>query len=205
MSKHLFLEGPIQTGKSTLIRHCLGEHLTECGGFTSQRLIGADGSTKGFRIGPACATPLTAEADGPGPDTFKYFREDGTVLVDQSVFETVGVSLLTSGKSRPLILLDEIGGSELLCPRFYHALYEILSGDIPCLGVLKLHENARRLQNQYAEENRPTIADLNLALRRKILDECGGQILYYERTGSSSDEEDTVRNELTGFIRTVFS
>lgn len=60
MSHNLFLEGPIQTGKSTLIRQALGDELGRCGGFACQRLTDAGGNTLGFRLGPAATTELTA-------------------------------------------------------------------------------------------------------------------------------------------------
>ena len=72
--KILMLEGPIQTGKSTLIRTMLGDHLPKCGGFTSQRLIDASGRTKGFRLCPAAAD-LTGPDEGITEDVFKYFRQ----------------------------------------------------------------------------------------------------------------------------------
>ena len=194
MKNVLFLEGPIQTGKSTLIREILGEHLQECGGFTSQRLVDSTGETRGFRIGPAATTPLTAPLGGmrPGPapavdpaffhgmdpsqvndsvpeasplpqpeylltspdgsiysGIFKYFDRMGSVHKDQEVFDVLGTFLLTSSKGRPLVLLDEIGGSELLSVPFRTALYDLLTSGVPCLGVIKLEKNARRMQRSY--------------------------------------------------------
>ena len=60
MYRHLFLEGPIQKGKSTLLRELLAPYMNEVGGFTSQRLLDSEGETVAFRIGSARSTPLTA-------------------------------------------------------------------------------------------------------------------------------------------------
>ena len=212
MRKILFLEGPIQTGKSTLIRTVLGDHLPACGGFTSQRLIDAAGSTRGFRLGPAASTPLTAPAEDyyrdpgspdafvPGAGIFKWFREGGSVLTDQSVFDTVGVSLLRSSLDHPLILLDEIGGSELLCEPFCEALDEVLSSGVPCLGVMKLADGARRLDAQYTSGKGRTLFERNKEIRCRI-EELGGRILYYERNSSGGQNAESV---LGDFIRSVF-
>ena len=214
VKKILFLEGPIQTGKSTLIRRLLGDHLSECGGFTSQRLIGADGKTRGFRLGPAAQTPLTAPAEDyiaspgsgrpfiDGAGIFKWFPEDGHVITDQSVFEQAGADLLRSSMGKPLILLDEIGGSELLCDAFCTALEEVLSCGAPCLGVMKLMDGARRIQGQYPGSSKGwTIADQNEKIRRKIIEDLGGKILYYERGSAGASN---VEAELLSFIRSVF-
>ena len=213
----LFLEGPIQTGKSTLIRKCLGAHIADCGGFTSQRLIDADGQTKGFRLVPA-AKPLTAPAEefmsieDPKHSTdsdvtfisdagiFKWFADDGRVITDQSVFDTIGVSLLRSSARYPLVLLDEIGGSELLCGEFRKTLDAILSSSKPCLGVLKLAEKAERLHSHYLSDDL-SIAEYNALLRHTITDGGRGEVLYYAREREDAEE---VERQISEFIQSIF-
>ena len=64
----IFLFGARQTGKSTLIRKTLGNHIRQCGGFASQRLMDESGKILGFRIGPAATTPINARvAFGSSP------------------------------------------------------------------------------------------------------------------------------------------
>ena len=211
MNTMLFLEGPIQTGKSTLIRKCLGPHIADCGGFTSQRLVDAGGRTKGFRLVSA-AEPLTASAEGFMSGTgstepfishagiFKWFADDGRVITDQSVFEQTGVSLLKSSARRPLVLLDEIGGSELLCGDFRKTLDAILSSSKPCLGVLKLPENAQRLHSQYPSGDL-SIAEYNALLRHTITDSGRGEVLYYAREREDAEE---VERQISEFIQSIF-
>ena len=201
MNNLLFIEGPIQTGKSTLIRTCLGEHLAQCGGFTSQRLIDASGKTRGFRLAPVEA-PLTALAEKFEPDTgiFKWFEDDSRVITDQSVFDTVGVQLLSSSADRPLILLDEIGGSELLCDDFRKVLDAVFSSDKPCLGVLKLADGAQRLQSQY-QSGGPTIAEYNALLRHAITSDDRGRLLYFEREAGDASE---VERQVSEFVKSIF-
>ena len=218
VKKILFLEGPIQTGKSTLIRACLGDHLSECGGFTSQRLIGPDGTTRGFRLRPASA-PLTAPAEGvAGEDiagegfadgvfkyfradgVFKYFRPEGPAYQDQQVFDRLGVQLLDASKNTPLILLDEVGGSELLREPFRKKLDEVLGSGVPCLGVLKLYENARRLERSYQDA---PIARANLELRRQITEDLGGTVLYYDRLGDPAGAA-AAADAVGQFVHSIF-
>ena len=218
MTKILFLEGPIQTGKSTLIRACLGDHLSECGGFTSQRLIGPDGTTRGFRLRPASA-PLTAPAEGvAGEDiagegfadgvfkyfradgVFKYFRPEGPAYQDQQVFDRLGVQLLGASKNTPLILLDEVGGSELLREPCRKKLDEVLGSGVPCLGVLKLYENARRLERSYQDA---PIARANLELRRQITEDLGGTVLYYDRLGDPAGAA-AAADAVGQFVHSIF-
>lgn len=279
----LFLEGPIQTGKSTLIRKLLGEHIDECGGFTSQRMTDDAGNTVGFRIGPAASTPLSVNVeddpartqgtdapartqnanapaniqivDGPVqiqivgepssapkehantpassladiitsyPGVFKYFDHDkGKVYKDQSVFNELGVELLSPPAGCRLMLLDEIGGAELLSEPFKKTLYDLLASGIPCLGVLKLAESTRRMQHNSRYDT--VLTSLNEQLRSYIKDTLNGNILYYARTehqdytpigqkeaiqqshGGSSEElrtlETEISREIRGFIDSVF-
>ena len=111
-----FYEGPIQTGKSTLIREFLretyGRQLKGVAGFTSQRVIDSEGRLLGFCLAPANAEISAASPDG---EFFKKFGPDG-VEVCMDVFENAGVRFLDeafakakSGEAR-IILLDEIGG-----------------------------------------------------------------------------------------------
>lgn len=121
--KRLFLTGDMGCGKSTAIARALGDRLGRCGGFLTQRVYDDQGVLQGFRI---CST------DGSESMDFLVFI-NGNPMIYPVSFETLGVKLL---KGQTLVL-DEIGGVELLCPRFRDALYQVLGSDIPILGVLK--------------------------------------------------------------------
>lgn len=162
---NLFIEGPIQTGKSTTIRKVLkeafGPELDGAAGFTSQRIIDAESRLLGFRLAQANAG-LTVTTDAallidevgyPHLDNvFKWFTSSGP-RVDMSVFETAGIEYLEdaftrakSGQAR-LVLLDEIGGHELKCDAFRRRLYELLDSDIPCVGVIKSPANTKHMDD----------------------------------------------------------
>lgn len=151
---NLFIEGPIQTGKSTLIRKVLrdvfGPSFDGVAGFTSQRLTDADGQLLGFRLAPAEAA-LTVVCDPAAADNvFKQFTPTGT-RVDMSVFETAGIRYMDealeaakAGQAQ-VILLDEIGGHELASDAFRRKLYQVLDSEYPCVGVIKSPDNTRRM------------------------------------------------------------
>lgn len=202
---NLFLEGPIQTGKSTLIREVLQEaYGKDVGGFTVQRMhFPTPGNDKrfGFRLMPASA-PINAHTCVTTTDenllasdgVFKLIGCEGSSRTNLDVFETKGVSLLQqtiedakAGRIH-LVLLDEIGGHELQCPKFMALLNQLLESDIPCIGVIKHPENTNRMGS--------TITELNKELHKKITGPAGehGEILYYERG------DETVRIALKHFI-----
>lgn len=210
MSKLLFLEGPIQTGKSTLIRNVL-ETLGEgsgVAGFISQRLTAPDSNdgtddTVAFRIAPA-GEPLTRPVKdiiswpNPGEEeclakgVFKYFDKDG-VTKHPKVFQGIGLSYLTkSVDSSKLILLDEIGGHELDVPEYRKALYEVLASGKPCIGVIKHPESTKRMD--------AGLVELNAELHRIITDDLGGRILYFDRNDENTSE---VIEAITEFVKTL--
>ena len=117
MKKRLFLTGPIGCGKSTAISRALGEKASQCGGFLTRR----------YRE-PYLHFTLES-SDGSSKKTFLDFAS-GKPNVDLAVFSDVDFS-------GGVLLLDEIGGIELLNPSFVAALEALLKNDIPILGVLK--------------------------------------------------------------------
>ena len=172
--KNIFIEGPVQTGKSTLLRKILkdiyGQNLDGIYGFTSQRIIDRDGNLLGFRLAPANAV-LAMEVDATDgintclPNTFKWFTPNGA-KVDMRVFESAGISYLNeameaakSGLARA-ILLDEVGGHEMSSDSFRNRLYELLELDVPCVGVIKSAENTRRMDR--------SLMDFNGELHRRV-------------------------------------
>lgn len=210
---NLFIEGPIQRGKSTLIREVLKKFYGPgldgrpepdagtgiaggkgVGGFTVQRMTfptqGAD-KRFGFRLMEASA-PIWAHTCVVATDE-ALLKSDGVFKVvgpsggrtNLEVFESKAVALMEQAARDAeegrigIILLDEIGGHELSCPGFCKKLYELLDSDIPCIGVIKHPDSARRMD--------PTIAKANEELHEKITGPHGehGEILYFEGPTSS--------------------
>lgn len=120
MKRRLFLTGPIGCGKSTAIANALGEKITCCGGFLTRRHRDE-------------VLSFTLEStDSKKCEIFLDFP-DGQPRFHPEVFPQLGVELL-AGK---VLVLDEIGGVELLCSEFLTALNGVLDSDIPIIGVLK--------------------------------------------------------------------
>ena len=120
MKQRLFLTGPIGCGKSTAIAHALGEKITQCGGFLTRR-----------HREPHLHFTLESP-DGQSSQIFLDFP-DGKPRLNMDAFSQLGVSLLRGD----ILVLDEIGGIELLCPEFAAALDHALQTDIPMIGVIK--------------------------------------------------------------------
>ena len=120
MKQRLFLTGPIGCGKSTAITQALGDKSTRCGGFLTRR-----------HREPHLHFTLESP-DGQYSETFLDFP-DGKPRLNIDVFSQLGASLLSGN----ILVLDEIGGIELLCPDFAAALMQVLQQDIPVIGVVK--------------------------------------------------------------------
>ncbi len=127
MMKNLFLTGPVGCGKSTAIAAALGENLQKAGGFLTVRQVDADGRAVAYWM---------KRPDG----------SDAQVIIDYSakpytmhleVFEDLGIRLLEEARQYDYVILDEIGGFEVLSNAFLDALMTLLQSDIPCIGVMK--------------------------------------------------------------------
>lgn len=125
--KNLFLTGPIGCGKSTSIAAALGPQLEKAGGFLTVRQKDDTGRAVAYRL---------QRPDG----------RDGQIIIDYSakpyamhmeVFEEIAIRLPEEAKQHDFIILDEIGGFEVLSDCFMDALIPLLQSDIPCIGVMK--------------------------------------------------------------------
>lgn len=123
MRRRLFLTGTIGCGKSTAILTAIGDNLPNFSGFLTKRIRDEKGHAAAFTL---CAPDGSREA---------VFLDctSGTPVIHWEVFQSLAPELMT-GK---IVILDEIGGMELLCPEFMDALNALLETDIPILGVLK--------------------------------------------------------------------
>lgn len=125
MKRRLFLTGPMGCGKSTAIEAALGERLSKCGGFLTRR----------YRE-PHLHFTLESP-DRNAKETFLDFST-GKPTIDLTVFSERYL------RGSPIVL-DEIGGIELLNPDFRDALESVLNSDTPIIGVIKGEEPAGAL------------------------------------------------------------
>ena len=121
--RRLFLTGTIGCGKSTAILTAIGDRLADFGGFLTRRIRDANGHTVAFSL---------CSADGSREAVFLDCAS-GKPEIHWDVFRTLAPELM-AGK---YLILDEIGGMELLCPEFVRALDALLDTDIPIIGVMK--------------------------------------------------------------------
>lgn len=161
MKRRLFLTGAIGCGKSTAIERALGDRTKTLGGFRTRRLIGTDGHPAAFYL---------ENPDGSGKETFLNFAS-GKPELDLQVFSRVTLQ-------GSVLILDEIGGIELLNPDFTTALEVVLSSDTPIIGVVKGPGPAGALVQALGltEEYESAAAALRLFLKNDpetTLYECG--------------------------------
>lgn len=123
MKRRLFLTGDIGAGKSTAIAAALEPCLPGLGGFLTRRNTDPSGKPGFFTL----ETP-----DGSQRAVFLDLTQK-TPQIYLETFDTLGISSLQGER----LILDEIGGVELLSPVFWHALEEILGSQTPIIGVVK--------------------------------------------------------------------
>lgn len=126
MRRRLFLTGPMGCGKSTAIAQALGSQSQLGGGFFTRRSVDPDGHARSFFL----ETP-----DGKEKAVFLDVSQ-GHPVVHADVFSRLGARLLDDNTAR-FVILDEIGGIEVLCPAFMEALERLWQRNIPCIGVIK--------------------------------------------------------------------
>lgn len=197
MKQILFLEGNMQVGKSTIILNNIN-HLpkSDLGGFLCQRLI-KEAKTKAFRL-------ISAESEEIltlkyNPDLSDIFLEEvfGKWIKNERVFLTKGIECLSCLTSKELIILDEIGGFELLLDEFREKLFEILKGDVPVLGVIKSNNNGMIMKNSIGLNN--DYWTYYEKLRGDIEGLLGGKILNVNKINISS-----VDNEVKKFLKICY-
>jgi nucleoside-triphosphatase len=172
MSIHLFLTGEIQVGKSTIISHVVTELNVPVSGFRTVAVMREDGESDVFLI------PAAGTQDDCTPVSHLAHRTPGEVPeVYSEVFLSCGVPLLT-GCSGPLILMDELGWMESSSFLFQAAVFSVLDGTIPVLGVVRdrrlpflnavrVHPNVEMLV--ITKENRREMQDVVLRRMREQL------------------------------------
>ena len=158
MKKHLFLTGPSGIGKTTIIRKALGTAAGYAGGFITERVTDGDGRVEGFDLYPAAAAIGHDGFDG------QRFLDLGTVppQKDNEVFRESAAQMLREAEYYPFVMLDEIGGFEMLIPQFRNELAQLLNSDAPIIGVIKGAENAEELRASFGLGEKFTMLTDNL-------------------------------------------
>ncbi len=135
---NIFLTGPVQIGKSTVLRRFLSANpALRPGGFATKNVpSAADGSVREVYILP----PVWTEADLL-PSRVAARCADGVWERRPEVFDEVGTALLAAPGPFDLLLMDELGRLELGAAAFRAAVLSALDGPVPVLGVVKPERN----------------------------------------------------------------
>ena len=160
--KHLFLTGPKQIGKSTVLRKLLQDREGKIGGFRTVRILLEDGAS----------IHMVAPSESEYTDENRIFsRRKGILHIDPADFDRIGCNLLADSHNCDLILMDELGPSEANSEQFRQAVWNVLDGAVPVYGVLQVADSdfldavAARPDVEVitiSEENRNSMPDLLL-------------------------------------------
>ena len=133
---HVFLQGPKNIGKSTVILETidllnvnalaplsLGGFFTWNGGKTDPHVYMRPAGTKG---------------EGEAFLLASWDDKNSRLACDTKVFEEAGALILAQSEGADLIIMDELGFLESSAERFKQAVLDTLAGDVPVLGVLRL-------------------------------------------------------------------
>ena len=191
--KCLFLTGDMQTGKSTAILESIRPYPRNLiGGFMCQRLIN-NGETKAFcltEISSVKSAVIEYKADIPN-----IFLENkcGKWERNDEVFDVKGAEMLSDISSSRLIILDEIGGFELLSEKFMEKIYDVLFGGTPVIGVIKSNKNKSIMEKAVKTDDKYT--ELHRKLFSDIENNFGGKIVRTQK-----DNMVNVQNEIKDFL-----
>jgi len=131
---HIFLQGPRRVGKSTVIRNAL--EILQVGSSLS---LGGFFTWNGGREDPHVYMRSAKQENENEIYRVASFKNN-TVNLNCSidVFEQEGVRILNESKEADLIIMDELGFLESNAQIFKQAVLDIIAGDIPVFGVLRL-------------------------------------------------------------------
>lgn len=151
--KNFFLEGDKFVGKSTLLQEVIRAAGKSISGFYVKRRMDEQGQIVGFEL-RAAKELLQKEANLEPIDEHCFIQtESGKRIRNLQVFETWGMALLEEAKTNPtdFILLDEIGGIELLSQKFTNELLTTLQQPQKIVGVFKSDINYQRQKKHTVE------------------------------------------------------
>ncbi len=158
---HIFLTGPKQVGKSTLLNQILHAYSGSLGGFRTLRLCS-------YLPGIPTVHLFAADEDRiPTEENLLFYcgKKRGDEILR---FEILGCDALDRSVGKGLIIMDELGPHEAGAAKFRSAVMQTLERETPVLGVLQQSEtpflqevagHPRVKLITVTSENRNTLAD----------------------------------------------
>lgn len=146
--KNIFLTGKRRVGKTTIIKQIILQLKLSPGGFMVIR-DGSQGNWTAFYL--QCAEDAIYGEERPSLlRPFARRDSDEDWKIDPMVFNQEGVYLLENEPwKRDIIIMDELGRFEREAIPFQKRVEEILSSNVPVLGVLK--DESHSFLNQIRE------------------------------------------------------
>lgn len=137
MSKHIFLTGDVQSGKSTVMEKVLAGLNVTVGGFRSGSGPDRHEADRWLFLWDAADEPVYDETHRVAHITSEERRSF------PERFDTLGCDALRRAKdsSVDLILMDECGFLERDAAEFQAEVLRTLDGDIPVFGVVRLRSS----------------------------------------------------------------
>lgn len=164
----IFLQGYHGKGKSTLLHSELKRSkLPQCGYYV-QRLLDDDLNTCGFVAHPLPAhdVVLTARVSQTGLEDAFIVCHGSQVDFDPAKFVSTATKAIGAGSEKAkVVVLDEVGGIELLDDDFYHLICTVLATH-EVVGIMKWDHNYNLLRrsggfcNKILEQRRGRIHQL---------------------------------------------
>lgn len=133
MARHIFLTGEKQVGKSTLIRNYLKTFPGKVGGFRTVR-------TKEV-FGDRFSVHMVRPGGVPAKENLLFLCPPPWDDTPVARFEELGCAALEDTADCDLLLMDELGPTEVKAKKFQKAVLDALDGDIPIIGVLQKAES----------------------------------------------------------------
>ncbi len=132
---HVFLTGPIQAGKSTVINKTVANLPPELlAGFRTVSLA----SQLPQALAETYIVPAWEAAPALNRDRLIGIRwGEGLYTPFAGAFDSGGLAILGAKRQANLLLMDELGFMESQAPRFCQAVLSLLDQDTPILGVVK--------------------------------------------------------------------
>lgn len=190
----LLIAGPSKQGKSTRLLSLLAPYRASLGGYYVQRHL-HEGRCVAYALCGVDQGDFTSDTVWRGLASHAFLTWQGEKRVfDLKVFDEYGAAILRRAATKQLVLLDEIGGVELLSDRFFAALCDLFMGGTPVIGVWKSEAALQRMQDDVdgAEE----CGKRRLQLLKQVIHVAPVQIT----DGTGED----IRRQVQAFLGAIF-